>query len=132
MSPLEFSLALRARGRRPNKTCGIYFVCIAGYAGSVHHNAIDCPRTRVVSEIHMHVGTGPDCGLDSFPFAVEHMSGTVENVTARTLVVNNERLRRLIACRLASFNCHDGARSRHCDQSSTQSGRLADEGLTED
>ena len=63
----------------------------------------------------MHVGAGPDCGLDSFPLAVEHMSGTVENVTARTLLVNNERLGRLIACRLASFNRYDRARSRHCE-----------------
>ena len=43
------------------------------------------------------------------------MSGTVENVTARTLLVNNERFGRLIACRLASFNRYDRARARHCD-----------------
>ena len=46
------------------------------------------------------MGAGPKCGLDYFPFAVEHMSGTVENVLAPTLVANNESFGRLIACRL--------------------------------
>ena len=82
-------------------------------AASVHHNVINCPHTPVVSKIDMNVGAGPDCALDSFALAVEHMSAAVENVMARALVVNNERFGRLIACRLASFNRCGRARSRH-------------------
>ena len=82
--------------------------CIAGCAVSVHHNVIYCPHTRVIGEVDMHVGAGPDRALHSFPLAVEDMAGTVENVMARTLVVNNESFRRLIACRLTSFNRYAG------------------------
>ncbi len=76
---------------------------------------INCLHTRVVSKVDMHMGAGPECGLDYFTFAVEHMSGTVENVLAPTLVANNESFGRLIACSLASFNRCGWACSRHCD-----------------
>jgi hypothetical protein len=54
----------------------------------------------------MDAGAGRDFRPDHFPFAVEHMTATVESVTARTVAVNNESFGRLISSRLASFNSY--------------------------
>src|SRR6476620_2222737 len=79
----------------------------------IQHNVINCPDTAVHGKIDMDAGAGRDFRPDHFPFAVEHMTATVENVTARTLAVNNESFGRLISSRLASFNSYGRVRCGH-------------------
>jgi hypothetical protein len=82
--------------------------------GLVDYNAVNRLRAGVAGEVNVEARPGFDPSANWFALVIEHTPRFIENVSPWTVLVDDERTGRLIACRCCSYNpgrvagCGDG------------------------
>jgi hypothetical protein len=91
------------------------FICdVPGRAGLIDNDVINRTQTPLVRVIDSYVGAGFDRGSDHFPVLVQNVTRPLENISARSVLGNNESFGRLVNRRRSLLSrCDDRSRDRY-------------------